>query len=475
MMNKKYDIYITYPYSLVKSEDNLRNLIETFTENLQIILTRILGREANFITKGKDFSDLAYSEHILSSSLFIFFTHSIFEVDADYKNELQEICDHVGLEKVDPIRGFNKVFKICLEAPKNSLKPACLDRLLSYNFYTKNVYNRKIRSLDFDSEDKSGVIYSKILDLAYDISGSIKNIEKKTSDDDEAPYVYLGLTSYDQENSRDEIKRELQHNGFRVLPNLDMPETSEEFKNVMLTNLKKTDFAIQLMGSQYGDILKGSKYSMPDFQNQIIKEYQKNSENTVFKRLIWIPQHAKMNDHRQALYLKRLRRDEAELNTEIIESPLENFKTILSEKLEQTNHTEHLKSDNISRVYLLTEEEPSAEFEELYSALALSGLRVFTLDYQEQTGIYTRHLQALRLADGMIIYQQNSSEYWLRSKLRDIIKAPGIGKREPFKKIVIISKINPDPELIRMINTKVEVLNHEELNSDLILQKLISE
>lgn len=474
-MSKKYDIYITYPYSLVKSEDKLLNLIESFSENLQAVLTRIMGREVNFVVKGKDFSDVAYSEFITSSSLFIFFTHSIFEVDTDYKNELQEICDQVGFEQVDLIKGFNKIFKICLEAPKNALKPECLDRLLSYNFYTINAYNRRVRSLDFNSEDKSGIIYSKILDLAYDILRSMKNLSMKANDDEEVRFVYLGLTSYDQEHSRDEIRRELQNMGMIVLPNLDFPDTSEEFKDAVLTNLQKTDFSIQLMGTQYGSILKGSKYSMQDFQNQIIKEYQASSENRSFQRLIWIPQGAMVSDQRQALYLKRLRRDEAEINTEIVESPLETFKTILSDKLEITNHIEQPEYENISRIYLLAEENASEEIENLYSTLALSGLRVFTMDYQEQTGIYTRHLQALRLSDGLIIYQRNSSEYWLRSKLHDIIKAPGIGKKEPFKKIVIVSKVKPDPELIKMIKSPVEVLNEENPDADLILQKLISE
>jgi hypothetical protein len=474
-MDKKYDIYITYPYSLVKSEDKLRELIETFTENLQNLLDRILGYEISFIKKGSDFSDHTYGEFLSLSSVFVFFTHSIFDVDADYKNELKEICDQVGLENKDLTNESINVFKVCLETPKGPLNPPCLDQLLSYNFYSKNIYNRKIRSLDFNSDDKTGVAYSKLLDLAFDISESIKCAANKKSEDDEVRYVYLGLTSFDQEDSRDEIRRELHHNGFKVLPNLDMPDTSEEFKNVMLANLKRTDFAVQIMGSQYGDLLKGSKYSMPDFQNQIIKEYQKNGENRLFKRLIWIPQNVKISDQRQALYLKRLRRDEAEMNTEIIESPLENFKTVLADKIGQTNHTEQPKYENISKVYLLTEEDPEEEYEQLYSTLALSGLRVYTLDYTEQIGIYTRHLQFLRISDAIIVFQQNSNEYWLRSKLRDIIKAPGIGKREPYKKVVIISKIKPDPELLKMINSKIEIINKEELDADMILHKLISE
>lgn len=115
------------------------------------------------------------------------------------------------------------------------------------------------------------------------------------------------------------------------------------------------------------------------------------------------------------------------------------------------------------------------EVEDLYSVLALSGLKVSVLDYEEQVGIYARHLQALRDSDAVVVFQTSDNRFWLNSKLRDIIKSPGIGRIKPFKKVVIASKLTPDKELIRMIKTRVEILTNDNVEPELILSKLITE
>ena len=51
--------------------------------------------------------------------------------------------------------------------------------------------------------------------------------------------------------------------------------------------------------------------------------------------------------------------------------------------------------DNISLVYLLTEEESCEPCERLYTTLSASGLKINRLDYTEQAGIYTRHLNRI--------------------------------------------------------------------------------
>jgi len=313
--------------------------------------------------------------------------------------------------------------------------------------------------------------------LAYDIASSLQleNIGIESKSNYKQRSVFLGLTTFDQQQAREDIKRELQHYGFRVLPYNRLPQIGEEFEKALIQNLDKADTVVQLMGSQYGEMLKGTKYSLPDYQNRIIREYQQKDENSRINRFIWIPQNSKISDQRQALYLKRMRRDDATINTEIIESPLETFKTILSSKLENSNHTVRIEYENISKVYILTEEDELHEFEDLYSTLTLSGLKVMQLDFGVQVGIYARHLQFLRDADAIVIFQLSENQFWLNSKLRDIIKSPGIGRTKPFKKVVIVTKLIPDEDLVRMIKAKVVVLNSKNTEPELILQKLISE
>lgn len=475
-MEKKYDIYITYPEELLLLDEKIAETIQSTADNLKISLEKILNRELKIVSKGRDFVSSDAVKYMQASDLAIIIIHPKFVADNEFQAELDEICKQFGLMVNGKAVNSNRVFKICLEPLKEALNPPCIEELLSHDFFEKNLYNRRTTSLSFDLDNISTPIYSKLLDLAYEAATVLQVANNSLPDNDKrGQYIYLGLTTFDQQKAHDELRRELLHYGYQVLPSSKMPLTKEEFEKSLQSCLEKSSIVIQLMGAQYGDLLKGTKFSVIDYQNKMIREYQQNNSENPFRRFIWIPQNNKISDQRQALYLKRMRRDDATTNTEIIECPLETFKTILSSKLEDTNNNPKAVYDNISRVYILSEEDSASEVEELYSALSLSGLKVGMLDYKEQIGIYARHLQLLRDSDAIIIYYKGENAFWLNSKLRDLVKAPGLGRDKPFKKVLVATNILPDAQLIRMIKTKVEVINGKTFEPELLLQKLISE
>ncbi len=475
-MKKKSNLYITFPEALENLDADLKDLMESYINNFESVLLRIAGNELEVVKKGKDFNQSNYIQYLNGASRVLFFVHPKFMEDEDYVREIQDFCEISSLEKTEFFSGTAKIFKVILHPLNEQLEPLCLESLLPYDFYERNIYNRKLKYFDFDTEEKKQVVYSKLLDLAYDISASLKEEDSKIfNPDDTDRYIYLGLTTFDQQHSRDLIRRELQHYGYKILPGINMPVSGDEFKEALLDNLKFVDTVIQIMGSNYGEILKGTKYSIIDFQNSIIREYQEKNKDLNFKRYIWISQNLKISDQRQALYLKRIRRDDAGADTEIIESPLETFKSILASRLSNRNIRKGQEVENISKIYIITEEESSASVSSLYSTLSLSGLKVYTMDYEEQAGIYARHLRYLRECDGIIIFQQANNSYWLKSKLRDLIKSQGLGRKGPFKKIVISSAVEPDEQLLKMIRAKKVVLNGSDYNPELILEKLISE
>jgi len=474
-MDKKFDLYITFPNDLEQKNTSLFKLIQSYIKSFISISERILSSEVSFIIKDIDFNKENFKKYIEESRAFMFFVHPSFEENEDFETELNEICGYLKVENIDPLSGFSMIFKICLEPLKKPFKNLCLEQLLSYEFFEKNIYTRKAKSFDPSTTGKTIGLYSRILDLAYDFANTIVNVSEENIETKEIKYVYLGSATVDMHDSRDEIRRELQHYGYRVLPLVNTPLNLGEFEDFLLQNLKKADAIVQLMGMQYGEVIKGSKYSLPDLQNRIIKEYMINDSDKPTKRYIWISAHNKMNDQRQTLFLNRLKRDEAGVNTEIIESPNETFKTILAGRLNDNHFYIKEEYDNIFKVYLITEETLSKEVEKIYSTLSLSGLKAVTLDISEQIGIYARHLQKLRDCDSVIIYQQGDNKFWLNSKLRDIIKAPGIGREKPFKKVVIISNSTPDENLLKLIRTKIELIDTNKFDAELILQKLISE
>jgi hypothetical protein len=475
-MIKKNILYITFPGALEGMDEELQTLMSNYVSIFENVLHRIVSDELEIVIKGRDFNQSNYNSYLTKASRVVFFVHPTFIEDEEYLREMKDFCNTINLEKKDFYSGTSKIFKIILHPLKEQLEPYCLESLLPYDFYERNIYNRRLRNYDFETEVKKQIIYSKLLDLAYDISASLNEESTKIfNPDDTEKYIYLGLTTFDQQVSRDLIRRELQHYGYKVLPGINMPTTGEEFKEALLENLKIVDTVIQLMGSNYGDLLKGTKYSMIDYQNSIIREYQEQNNNENFKRYIWIPQHLKISDQRQALYLKRIRRDDAGSDTEIIESPLETFKTILASRLINKNNGQSHEIENISKIYIISEEDSAETLDQLYSTLSLSGLKVYTLDYEEQVGIYARHLRYLRDCDGIIVLNQSENAYWLDSKLRDLVKSQGLGRKRPFKKIVVSSTNEPNEQLLKMIRAKKVVLNGKDYSPEMILEKLISE
>ena len=475
-MDKKYDLYITFPDGLTQINESIATVTQSYIDTFISLTQRIYSQTINVAVKAKDFSKNDFRSFAKESKAFMFFTHPAFDGNIDYENELEEICESLKVSQIDPLAGFPQIFKIGLEPLKKPLKNNNLDKLLSYDFYEKAGYGRKARNVDSSQLNRSPVLYSKFLDVVYDFIGVIKASETDTNEESQINYIYLGPTTSELNNYRDEIRRELQHYGFRILPMVNMPSTAQEFEEVTILSLKKTDAIVQLMGSQYGEVVKGSKYSMTELQNKVIKDFMNNETDKQLRRYIWIPSHTKISDQRQALFLNRLRRDDAGYNTEIIESPIETFKTIISGRLGNNHINFKEEYDNIAKVYLLTEESSVKESEKLYASLTSSGLKVLTLDYSEQIGIYARHLQKLRDCDSIIIFQHVDNKFWLNSKLRDIIKCPGMGRNKPFKKIVLIKKSEPDDQLLKLIRSKIELINNnKDLDIDTVLQKLIAE
>jgi len=473
-MNKKIDLYITFPDELAKGNENIFSLMDKYISTILELITRIYPQNINYAIKGKDFNKENYTDILNNSRAFLFFTHPLFDDITEYETELNDICESLKVEQIDPLVGFPQIFKIGLETLKKPLKNQSLDQLLSHDFFEKTLINRRLRTVASSSSEFSPIIFSKFLDVVYDLIAFLK-IEQASSGESNIRYIYLAPTTVELNSNHDEIRRELQHYGFRILPMVNLPLNAVEFEEITLQGLKHSDAIIQLMGTYYGDVVKGSKYSVGELQNKIIKEFLSKDPEKLLKRYIWIPAHSKITDQRQSLFINRVRRDDPGYDTEIIESPIEVFKTILSGRLSSNHEYFNEEYENISKVYLLTEETSAAESEKIYATLSSAGLKVLTLDFSEQIGIYARHLQKLRECDSIIIYQKINNKYWLNSKLRDIIKSPGIGRHRPFKKIVIAPQCEPDENLLKLIRTKIELINDKTFDVDLILHKLISE
>jgi len=200
-----------------------------------------------------------------------------------------------------------------------------------------------------------------------------------------------------------------------------------------------------------------------DFQNHTVKSFIDKSEQACkLIRMIWIPNDLKASEQRQSLYLKRLKRDEAQEKTEIIEAPLEVFKSILIDKIRELNEPEKPKTRDRKKIYLVYERDDNKVMSSLIKEINNRNYDVIDNDLDENNKkLVSKHIKNLIEADAVIIYNGNSGKEWLDSKIRDLIKAPGYGKSGPFVRIGIISDEKPDKNILNFLAGSEIIMDKE--------------
>ena len=456
-MNFDYDVFISYGSPEGAENDMVNQWAIKFSEYLAILLNRLNKRELTFMVH----DDLRARKQLLGTespvvltktAIFVTLISPEFVSSESYQNELKEIYNAVYQGTDDSTRNVNRIFKVLTAPVSGELQPEFLINEIGYEFYEINRYSKKSRTLEIiEGEQPEEKLWFKLVDLVYDIQNSLELlVDGEIQEAERKKYIYLAETSFDQSDNRDEIRRELQYLGYHIFPLINLPNDGEKVESLVKNYLSRSTLSVHLMGAFYGDFLKKSKHSLIDLQNKIVREYLENSD-TGQKRIIWIPTDLKITDQRQSLYLNRLKRDESKESTEIIEAPIEVFKTVLRNKLEEMEKPGKIKSKN-KKVYLVYENQYKSELLRVYEMLAENNIDILESDLENMdTGLITTHKQNLVDADAVLIYQGNSNKLWLNSKVQDLVKAPGFGKEKSFSGIGIITREKIDESITRFL------------------------
>ena len=475
-MNFEYDIFISYGPSVKKEDDWISQWAAKFCEYLAIMITRLTDRKPTILLH----DDLRTRKELLGNDISNIFSKTAIFVtiiapeyieSKEYLRELEEIYNIIYLKSDSTSGNTNRFFKVLTYPIAGELQPGFLKNELSYDFFEINRYNKKAKTYNIINEEDEFYkkFWSTLVDLAYDVYNSLCYLtsdKKYMSQSREKKYIYLAETTIDQKDNRDILRRELQHLGYGILPLLQLPDDGDKLADIIESYLKRAILSIHLMGAYYGDYVKNSKYSLIDFQNQTVKSYiDKSGNSNNLLRMIWIPNDLKASDQRQSLYLKRLKRDEAQEKTEIIEAPLEVFKSILNNKLEELNEPEKPKIKDRKKIYLVYEKDERDIIKNLIKEIDEKKYTVIDNDLDiNKKKLVSKHIENLVEADAVIIYNGNSGKEWLDSKIRDIIKVPGYGKVTPFMAIGIISEEKPDKNIMSLMSGS-EIMLEKEISS----------
>ncbi|WP_425393231.1 DUF4062 domain-containing protein [Ekhidna sp.] len=350
-----------------------------------------------------------------------------------------------------------------------------LEDLLTYDFYLVDPLTGDPQEFTrFFGSDAERSYWMKLVDMAYDINHVL---HAKELSEGEGAYatiprektVYLASTGVDMVIQRDIIKRELIRHGYKVLPDHSLPKEAKALDRMVRDDLDRCRLSIHLVGEDYGYKPRGSELSVVDIQNRVASDhtYQmveknkeaKDGEKKLFSRLIWVSPDLKNVTERQKIFIEDLKSDAAALEeAEVLQIQLQELKTIIREELVtggRFNVRRDIKGfddkkpdEKTKMIYLIADKRDVDDIEDMQSYLKNQGFNVVSPSYEgDLVDLRYIHQENLRRCDASIIYFGQATEDWIKTKLQDLLKAPGFGREKPLTAKAVYFKGQKDVDM----------------------------
>ncbi len=444
----EYDIYISFARTdNTAPAEGGEAWVNSFRKFLETIIEQILGEKPKI---------LGYSNHekptkneLLKAGIFITILSPEYIKNIGCVEELIEFSESTILPQI---------YKVVKFPVAITDQPKCLQALLSYNLYDVDAISGDVKEFtEFFSTNAERKFWLKIVDLAYDIATAIRknrlieiNIAPETTQISKT--VYLAEVANDLQMHRDNIKRELIRHGFVVLPDKELPTSKTELEVSIRKDLERSRLSIHLIGDMYGELIADNEISILDFQNQLAAEHNnlhgiKNDFNNDFNRLIWISPDATLENDKQKIFVDNLRRDiEYAENSEIVQSPIEGFKTMILQLIygftNQNNFVKSKKEKIGHTIYVMYDQVDQYEAKQLIDFLKYQNFDVISPEFDGKLlELREKHLENLKICDFGFIYLNQVNDLWIQMKYLDLLKAPGLGRNKAeIKKAFLISK-----------------------------------
>ena len=405
-------------------------------------------------------------------------------------NEFKEVCEqNMGFV----VKNKARVFKVIKTPVSQDLHPDSIKNILGYEFYGTDPHTNRVKEFSpvFSHTEKG--YWEKLDDLANDIcvfleelktvnstNTSANTTKKQTSDDIKS--IFLAESSYDNKDLRDSIKRELQDHGYKILPYGQLSLVAPVLKEDVSQFMKESQLSIHLVGNNYGIIPEGSEKSIVEIQNEIGASVS-ISDN--LPRLIWVPEDTDPGDERQKLFLQKLLTGSKEAipGADIIKGSIEDFKSIMHDKLNAMKETEEAAPEDVveeevssrKMVYLICDMQDLNIITPFEDFLFNNGVEVVLPIFEgDETAIREDHIENLKNCTAVIIFYGNGNELWLRTKMRDFMKISGYGRTKPlaFKGVYLAAPATVAKQRFRTL--EAEVINGIEQLPENELKNLLS-
>ncbi len=422
MESKTVNLKIFFP----EEDAGSQSIIDLIT-NIKFSVGKVLGKKYPCNISSLFFAD-DNTESISEDDYYLIILGGESNNSEKFQKQLSILCSKII--KGDGIKESPKLFKLLLEPNKKAEQPECLKPYLGYEFFEVSIRGKSTKPIDISSRDF--VLWTKILDIAYDFK---QKIEFDYGEKKESKFVYIAGNGDLSSTYYSNIKRELQYYGYRILPIMELPEDYEERSFQVKEYMEASQFVIQVIGQKYGSIIQGEKTSINESESNLIQEYLEQNNSMV--RLIWHPIGLKITDPKQSLFLNRLMKSGVGTNSLFFNVTLQELIDAIERFIYSPSDDAVAFASNEKKTYLMAQDDQIKQ--ELEGKInELNCTLVTEEDNKDTTHAYLTHLENIKTCDNIVIHYTHQN--WLYSRLGDIIKAKGMGRSEPWNSLLVFGK-----------------------------------
>lgn len=438
-MEFKYDLFISYSGHDNKPLANEKGWVTNFSRFLDAALERLLKRRPRILLS----HDLDSSALVKTPPVEIFSKTAAFIsiISPGYitSKNFQEAEDFIssaqytgGIEIAD----LPRVYKVVKSPPGQ--QPANLKNFWSYQLFETDKTGASREFTDFFDLKSETEYWLLLVDLAYDIRNLIyaAELDAKKENTYKGKTIYLAGLGGQKSTYHNILKRELQKHGYKVVPDKPLEKGTLNYASAVNNYLNNAALSVHLISEEIMD--RNADQMIVEARNSFISEFAEadTKGNKNFPKLIWISPDLKPDTEEQKTKIEQLKKEvEAVRGAEIIQTPLEVFKTIVHERARQQFNKKipRVKSDGRS-VYLIHSFADKSNVSPAKKALEEQGIEVLSPLFEgDILNIVETHRQNLVDCDGVMVYcGEKDTDQWLKSKLIDLQKAPGFGRTKPM-------------------------------------------
>ena len=461
-------------------EGDQKGWVSNFYRFFATLLSQITREEANIkLVSEKEIGN----ENIDEAAVVMVVETQSLTSDPSFVKKLNEFGKHAKAANLFLIDGLPRLFKIHKGPFEDDGKLSEFGQLIPYDFFMIDPLSGEAQEFKrFFGNDAERGYWMKLVDMAYDVNqilnASTQSSKTKKGEEDipREKTVYLASTGVDMVIQRDVIKRELIRHGYKVLPNHTLPKEAKLLEAMVKEDLHKCRLSIHMVGEDYGYRPTGSEISVVDMQNRLafahmreMSEYNKKAkEKKLFSRLIWLSPDLTNVTERQKIFIEDLKSEAAGVDeSEVLQITLQELKGIVREELMtggrfnvgQNQSGYSIKESKSKVIYLIHDKEDKKKSKPMHDYLEKQGYNVVAPSFEgDLVDIRYVHQENLRKCDASIIYYGESNEDWIKTKLQDLLKAPGFGRDKALA-----------AKAVYMDGSKNSDLSHYEKNNTMVL------